>query len=94
MFTGNAKDNEKYKFFEDQSGEAVVRTGSDSKNITLVSQAGSFIYLGEALTGSATSASVWKITRIEISGNDVSILLADTGNFTQVWDNRGALTYG
>lgn len=90
---GNIKDREYDKFFETPDGKTGVRTGDDSKTITLVSQTSSYIYIGTALTQSSKSASVWKIKRVQISGGDVEILLADGGNFNQVWDDRETLTY-
>lgn len=53
--------------------------------------AGTYTYLGEASAGSATSLNVWSITRI--TNSDTTILYADGGDFTQVWDNRTSLSY-
>lgn len=53
-------------------------------------------YLGLAKAGSATSASVWEISKIiyDTDGNLVSQEWANAnGNFDNVWDNRLDLNY-
>ena len=50
------------------------------------------IYIGEATPGTATSAATWRIKRLNIATGLV-IQWADSGNFSQVWDNRAGLTY-
>ena len=50
-------------------------------------------YLGESLPGTATSSPNWRIQKILITSGDISIKYADTGNFSQVWDNRLVLSY-
>lgn len=51
-------------------------------------------YRGEALPGSATSAAVWRIQLITITGDDVAITWADgNASFDNVWDNRASLSY-
>ncbi len=57
------------------------------------------LYQGEAATGSATSAAVWRIKRLTITtdggGNDdIATEWADgNANFDNIWDNRLALSY-
>lgn len=53
---------------------------------------GNYDYIGEASIGSATSASVWRIKRIDNTSGLV-IKWAGTGTFDQVWDNYLSLTY-
>jgi len=50
-------------------------------------------YIGEAPTGSSTSASVWRIKRLDTTSG-VELKFAD-GNifFDNVWDNRAILSY-
>lgn len=49
-------------------------------------------YVGQAVPGTATSAASWQIKKIdETSG--VAITWADSGDFTQIWDNRAGLVY-
>lgn len=52
----------------------------------------SMIYIGEATPGTATSASTWRIKRLNLTAGLI-IQWADSGDFTQVWDNRASLTY-
>jgi hypothetical protein len=57
-------------------------------------EVGSFTYIGEALPGSPTAASVWRIQRLEEVGEDSIIIWADgNSNFDNVWDNRLSLSY-
>ncbi len=68
----------------------------DSDSTMLVDNDGNgFTYVGFAIPGSATSAAIWKIKRVDESVlNDVKIEWAD-GNisFDNVWDNRAGLSY-
>ena len=51
-------------------------------------------YVGQALSGSATSAASWQIQKISTSGTVTTIQFA-LGNcaFVHVWDDRATLTY-
>ena len=63
---------------------------------TLIDTVGSHKYIGESLPGSATSAALWRIKRIDQTdtGGDVNILWANgLVTFNQVWDDRLSLTY-
>lgn len=51
------------------------------------------LYLCEAVPGSATSAAVWRIKRIQTSGTVTLISYAGAGYFDQVADNRASLSY-
>lgn len=53
---------------------------------------GDIDYVGEAAIGSATSAAVWRIKRLD-STTGIVIQWAGTGVFDQIWDNRASLTY-
>lgn len=64
---------------------ATVTDSSSTANTT---------YVGNAPVGSATSAAAWQISRIVISGNDVTITYADgDADFDNIWDNRTGLSY-
>lgn len=52
---------------------------------------GTYTYIGEAAPGSLTSLNVWSLLRI--TNSDTTILYADKGKPTQVWDNRASLSY-
>lgn len=50
------------------------------------------IYIGKAPVGSATSASVWQISKLDTSSG-LTKTWAGSAGFTQIWDNRTSLTY-
>lgn len=49
-------------------------------------------YIGKAVPGSLTSQAVWQIASLDENTN-LDLLYADGGAFTQVYDDRVALTY-
>ena len=49
-------------------------------------------YIGKAVPGSLTSQAVWQIASLDENTN-LDLLYADGGAFTQVYDDREALTY-
>ena len=54
------------------------------------------IYKGEAEPGTLTSASAWRIKKIEFIGadEDVETTFADgNGDFDKIWNNRLSYTY-
>jgi len=52
------------------------------------------LYIGEAKPGTLTSQSLWRIVKIEISDELISILYADGDDlFDNKWDDRTSLTY-
>jgi hypothetical protein len=62
---------------------------------TIVDEASTTItYVGKAVAGSATSASVWQVSKYTVSGNTLVQTTAD-GDFlfNNVFDNRASLTY-
>ena len=95
-------DNAKATAYYSSSGvtkSTVLKLIEDSVNTTyntLIDTVGSFKYIGEALPSNATSASLWRIKRIDLTdtGGDVNILWAGgTGEFVHAWDDRLTLTY-
>lgn len=55
---------------------------------------GGVSYIGEAVPGSITSASVWRIKRMTETGPNVAIVWADgDASFDNIWDNRASLSY-
>ncbi len=51
-----------------------------------------YLYVGKAAMGAATSAASWQIARI--TQTDTTMLWCDgDGNFNNVWDNRASLSY-
>ncbi len=53
---------------------------------------GSIDYVGEASIGTVTSASLWRIKKVDNSSGIV-LQWAGSGAFDQVWDNRASLSY-
>lgn len=54
------------------------------------------VYIGEAIPGSSTSDSVWRIKKLTADGsnNITSILWAEgTATFNKIWDNRTSYSY-
>ena len=58
-------------------------------------EVGSTTYIGEASSGSLTSAAVWRIKRMDESGDPELIIkwAGGTTNFDKIWDNRLTLVY-
>ena len=58
---------------------------------TLIDNAGTYTYIGEALPGTLTSAASWLISRVT---NATGSIYQSSGKFDQVWDNRASsVTY-
>ena len=71
------------------SGGAAHVTQTDN-GITLVDDTGTYVYIGKAASGTATSAATWKIRRVtSASGNTYPISAEALGT----WDNRASETY-
>jgi len=86
------------RFQELPIGDSVV--GITSEEDTVYSKQTDFvgdtvIYKGEAIPGSLTSASVWRVRKLTLAGDgDVTEIWADgNANFDNVWDDRASLTY-
>lgn len=63
-------------------------------NGMIIEEIGSYMYIGEAKPGTLTSASSWRIRRIETTGGLREIYFANgQDKFNQVWDDRASLTY-
>lgn len=74
------------------SGEAFQRTQKANETI-YIEDTGTYIYIGYAPTGTATSASSWKIKRVD-TGNPTTVLWSNGNAFyNKVWDDRGSYTY-
>jgi hypothetical protein len=57
------------------------------------SPGGGISYIGEAVAGSATSAAVWRLKRLdEATGADIRYANSDTG-FVHVYDDRASQSY-
>lgn len=54
------------------------------------------IYIGLAQPGAATSDNVWQIRKLTFDGSgNVTVIQYANGNssFSNIWDNRGSLSY-
>lgn len=59
-------------------------------------EVGTYTYVGEADPGSATSAAVWRIKRLDESSTNPELIIkwaSGNDNFDKIWDNRLSLTY-
>jgi hypothetical protein len=58
----------------------------------LIDDTGTYIYIGEAVAGTAKSAAGWRIKRVTSATGDT--LFADNATtFTKVWNDRASYTY-
>lgn len=55
---------------------------------------GGVAYVGEAVAGTLSSVSDWRIKKVVETGSDIVITWASSGAFSEVWDDRLGLTYG
>lgn len=82
-----------------QSSDDYDWAWSDSGDMTLSTlvenQQDQLIYVGEAEPESLPSSAVWRIQRVllDSTGNVTEVKWADSGNFTQIWDERNLLEY-
>lgn len=71
-----------------------LQVGMEVQYDRLVDTDGDFVYVGEALPGTARSASTWRIKRVYEIGDDIEIIWADnTADFVKVWDDRATYEY-
>jgi hypothetical protein len=74
-----------------------LMTDLNPQLITLVDESGTLTYVGQAETGTATSAASWRIYLVDETGSgdeELIKLYADgSTDFDQVWDDRTSLTY-
>lgn len=60
----------------------------------LIDDVDGVIYIGESVPGTSTTTAAWRIAKVTTVGEDISKLWASgTARFTQVWDDRLALSY-
>lgn len=94
-------------YIDSATGDFYLKTGTDTwtfqsrlgdvtlaVNLDDVGGDPQVLYRGEAAPGTPTNASLWRIQRITINGDDVVIEWADgNANFDNVFDNRLILSY-
>ncbi len=66
-----------------------------SNYATIVDEASSTVtYIGKAAIASASSAAVWQVFKMTVSGTETIITWADgDSSFNNVWDDRASLVY-
>jgi len=83
--------NENKKFVEMAGGKSGIVIGS-AVELLKTDDTGTLTYVGNAVTGTATSAAAWKIKEITNASGDIVWADGD-GLYNNVWDNRASLTY-
>ena len=73
-------------------GSTDFLTGAQIATIVDNTTSTTLIYIGKAEIGTATSAALWTIMRIDTT-NGALIAWANSGTDDQIWDNRASLTY-
>ena len=76
--------------------EVVLLSPSERRAITekIDENADGNTYFGSAVSGTATSATGWRIQRKSVSGTETTFAFADGDiKFDNVWDDRTTLTY-
>lgn len=51
------------------------------------------LYLGEAQTGSLTSAAVWRMSRVDVNVGAIILFADGDGEFDNIFDNYATLDY-
>lgn len=80
-----------------QWGEAPLPTTRYTIRLAYNATTGFLEYVGYALPGSSTSASVWKIKKLTRNSNNsiATVLYAQSSNaYAYIWDNYATYTYG
>lgn len=81
-------------FVDDGSGNAVMQvTGDLAIRYVVDSVTATTFYLGKAAAGTATSAAAWQIMKVDESVGTVTTWANGTTDFSNIWDNRQALSY-
>ena len=93
LYVFNATANSFVPVRGDAAGNILTGSGASPSAIRLDNTStANIIYVGKAAPGTATSSTIWQVQKIDQSTGTV-ITWADTGKFTQIWDNRVGLTY-
>lgn len=71
-----------------------IQAGVEVQYNRLIDVDGNFTYIGEAVPGTATSAPLWRIKRVEQVGADINILWANgSSDLNKIWTDRLTYTY-
>ena len=72
---------------------AIGNIGSVTNYTTRIVTVGTLTYIGNAAIGSATSAAVWQIKRLDETSGLIKLWADGNANFDNIWDNRASLSY-
>jgi len=74
---------------------AIISGGSGTVDESkLIDDQTTYMYIGTAVPGTATSASAWKIKKVVFSGGTTTILYANgSSTATNAWNSRASFTY-
>lgn len=80
-------------FVSDGQGN-LIRQKVGGNNLAIrITVDGYVTYVGQAVIGSASSASVWQIQKIDETTGTIITWADGDDNFDNVWDNYAVLTY-
>jgi hypothetical protein len=86
--------NTKIAVSVEQDAQTPLETTSYSYKTIIDEVNKNLSYVGDSEPSTATSASLWKIRRIQTIGTVTTIAYADgNSDFDNIWDNRASLTY-
>ena len=80
----------------DEASQSIKTTsaGATEYSIQMDQVTADLLYVGYAVTGTATTAPSWKIKKIETTGGVTSVLFANgVADYTNIWSMRASLTY-
>lgn len=73
--------------------EVVTIQGEEQRALRVDDSATPVSYIGEAPVGSATSAAVWRIKKVDETSGTIVTWADGNSQFDNIWDNRASLTY-
>ncbi len=72
---------------------AIGNIGGSTNYTTRIATVGVLTYIGNAVIGSATSAAVWQIKRLDATAGLIKLWADGNDNYDNIWDNRASLSY-
>jgi hypothetical protein len=91
-YTGDNISAKKVALYEALDGVNWSRKGTPTAT-RIDDSAGTTIYIGKAPIGSATSAAVWQIAKLDTSSGLIKTWSDGDSLFNNIWDNRASLEY-
>lgn len=79
----------------DPSTGALITTGSPTYKVSYLphSTDSNINYIGKAVAGTASSSSIWQISKLDQSSGAVTTYADGDTNFDNIWDDRESLVY-